>query len=231
MVGVVVSKRLLAIDTSTDKASVALSFNQSIDSVVLSGVRQHAQQLLPMIQQLLANAQLTLAELDGIVLGIGPGSFTGLRIACSVAKALAYAHALPVYGVCSLDVIAHQLRLEHSVSLGVMAMMDARMQEIYWAYYPPESLFAEASVQVTSAAQLTVPAQGSFVLAGWGFDNHSSFWSAAFNAAIQATYAVAPNAAIMIPWVDLANISAMSAADISPLYVRNNVAQVRGKHG
>ena len=85
---------LLAIDTSTDHATVALAFGNELLSEEQGSMRQHAQFLLPMVERLLTSASLSFSQLDGIVFGCGPGSFTGLRIACSVAKAFAFAHDL-----------------------------------------------------------------------------------------------------------------------------------------
>src|ERR1700733_12183845 len=99
---------LLAIDTSTTRASLAINLGGEILSKEQDAQHSHARLLLPMIEQLLAEAQLTINQLDGIVYGCGPGSFTGLRIACSIAKGLAYAHDLPLFPVSSLAAIAHK---------------------------------------------------------------------------------------------------------------------------
>ena len=104
--------KLLAIDTSTERASVALAVGQEIQSREHLAQRQHAQFLLPVIDELLSEAGLTISQLDGIVFGRGPGSFTGLRIACSIVKGLAYAHDLAVYPVSSLLTIANDAFLD-----------------------------------------------------------------------------------------------------------------------
>ena len=99
---------LLAIDTSTEHATVAVTAHGELFSEEQGSMRQHAQFLLPMVERMLGLAGLSLTQLDGIVFGRGPGSFTGLRIACSVAKGLAYAHDLPLYPVSSLAAIAYE---------------------------------------------------------------------------------------------------------------------------
>lgn len=106
-------KKLLAIDASTDQASVALLINGVSISEEQGSQRTHAQILLPMIDKLLTEANSSLNQLDGIVFGCGPGSFTGLRIACSMAKGLAYAHDLPLIPVSSLAAIAWTARQKH----------------------------------------------------------------------------------------------------------------------
>lgn len=131
---------LLAIDTSTELASVALLYNGRLASREQGAQRQHAQLLLPMIEELLTSAGIELKQLDGIVFGEGPGSFTGLRIACSIAKGLAYAANLPLYPVSSLLAIASQENIQEGTA--VLSVIDARMNQLYWGYYflsSPES--------------------------------------------------------------------------------------------
>ena len=74
---------------------------------VLAGQR-HSELILPMVRQALAEAGLTLAQLDGIAFGAGPGSFTGLRIACGIAQGLAFGAGLPVTGICTLEALAQE---------------------------------------------------------------------------------------------------------------------------
>jgi len=93
----------------------------------------HSQLLLPMCQDLLAEAGLGLAQLDGIAFGAGPGSFTGLRIACAVAQGLAFGADVPVLGVGTLLALA-----EASGAARVIACLDARMGEVYHAAYRRE---------------------------------------------------------------------------------------------
>ena len=94
--------KLLAIDTSTEIASVALMIGNELTCEEQGSQKTHAQLLLPMIDKLMVDAGLQLNQLDGIIFGCGPGSFTGLRIACSIAKGLAYAHDLGLIPVSSL---------------------------------------------------------------------------------------------------------------------------------
>jgi len=127
---------LLAIDTSTSYASVALEFNGTMFVEEAFEIREHARVLLTMVERVLSSAGTELKNLDGIVFGEGPGSFTGLRIACSVAKGLAYAHDLPLYPVGSLLAIAFEAR---HMNTSVLAMMDARMNQVYWMFDPVSS--------------------------------------------------------------------------------------------
>ena len=126
---------LLAIDTSTERATVALAVGDTVFHDEKHNVREHAQCLLPMINGLLEKAAVSLSQLDGIVFGCGPGSFTGLRITCSMAKALAYAHDLPLFPVSSLAAIANKVyHVTENLKpdTHVLAMLDARMQQVYF---------------------------------------------------------------------------------------------------
>ncbi|PJD93332.1 MAG: tRNA (adenosine(37)-N6)-threonylcarbamoyltransferase complex dimerization subunit type 1 TsaB [Legionella sp.] len=224
---------LLALDTSTEMATVALAVEGTIQSLEQNSVREHAKHLLPMIQTLLQTANTSWAALDGIVFGSGPGSFTGLRIACSIAKALAYTHSLPLFGVSSMDAIAHQTRMmlkSHASSKGILAILDARMQEVYWAYYPPGVKMA-TEIQVGSPHTVTVPENQPFVLAGWGLEAYQTQWSEALCAGITSQYSIAPNAHALIELVQTGEISATSAAKALPLYVRDQVAHIGEKRG
>jgi tRNA threonylcarbamoyladenosine biosynthesis protein TsaB len=125
---------ILALDTSTEHGSVALSSKQGIDERVLLQPRMHAKTLLPMIESLLNANQLGFQDLDAIAYGVGPGSFTGLRIAASVAQGLAFANNLPVIGVSSLLAMAYTGFATHHYP-HIAVALDARMQEIYWARF------------------------------------------------------------------------------------------------
>lgn len=123
---------VLAIDTATP--AVTAGIVRRHDLVVLGervtvDARAHAERLTPNVLAALADAALTMADLDAVVVGCGPGPFTGLR--AGMASAAAYGHALgiPVYGVCSLDAIGGQ-------TIGdTLVVTDARRREVYWARY------------------------------------------------------------------------------------------------
>jgi tRNA threonylcarbamoyladenosine biosynthesis protein TsaB len=215
--------KLLAIDTSTDLASVAISVHDEIFSEEQVGLRQHAQLLLPMIQRLLALAGVTLAQLDAVVFGRGPGSFTGLRIACSVAKGLAYAHDLPLYPVSSLAAIANEAQPEDSDKQAILAMMDARMHEMYWGYFMQGALLVPE--QVTAASDITLPNDQPLILAGVGFDSAVLDLSEVIQGQIIQQQTIAPHARAMLRLVRQGKIDPVSAAEALPVYVRNQVTQ------
>jgi tRNA threonylcarbamoyladenosine biosynthesis protein TsaB len=121
---------LLAIETATERLSLAVSVAGVVHERTLDAGQRHAELVLGEIDALLAGAGLRVGDLDGIAYGAGPGSFTGLRIACGVAQGLAAARALPVIGVGTLAAIAAA-----AAATRVVACLDARMGEVYHAAY------------------------------------------------------------------------------------------------
>lgn len=214
---------LLAIDTSTEQASVALLVNGELTYEEQGTLRQHAQLLLPMIDGLLAKAGITCSQLDAIVFGRGPGSFTGLRIACSVAKGLAYAHDLPLYPVSSLAAIAYELYQTGAGDKGVLAMIDARMHQVYTGYFTGETFDVQETV--LSPADIQIPVQKPLILAGVGIESYVSQLSPAIQAMISKQCTIFPHAKTMIALVESGQIKAVSAAEALPVYVRNQVTQ------
>ncbi|ASQ46629.1 tRNA (adenosine(37)-N6)-threonylcarbamoyltransferase complex dimerization subunit type 1 TsaB [Legionella clemsonensis] len=216
---------LLAIDTSTACASVALSINGNIKSLEQGAQRQHAQLLLPMIEQLLAEAELTLTQLDGIVYGRGPGSFTGLRIACSVAKGLAYAHDLPLYPVSSLAAIAEEVCCQHQMAPNteVLALIDARMNQVYWACYTCTQRDAKEHVSELSA--LALASDAPLIIAGIGFKPYLGHLPALVQTRVIKQLEIYPQAKTMIRLTLNDTIRAITAAEAVPVYVRNQITQ------
>ena len=212
--------KLLAIDTSTSRATIALSNGDVVYTDEQEGLKAHAQLLLPMIEKILIKASLSLGQLDGIVFGCGPGSFTGLRITCSIAKALAYAHNLPLYPVSSLDAIASEVYfIQPQDSVPCLAVLDARMQQLYWAYY--EKSCNTPCVQVTNASDIIIPSSKPLILAGVGFETYLSELSP--NLQVLRQLEVYPNASAMIRLVKAGSIHAVTIAEATPVYVRNSV--------
>jgi tRNA threonylcarbamoyladenosine biosynthesis protein TsaB len=120
--------RFAAIETSGDWCSVALWRDGEVASIERRAPNRHSELALPMLEKLLADAGLTASELDGVAFGAGPGSFTGLRIACGLAQGLAFARGLPVIAISSFEAIAQE-----SGDARVVACIDARMREVYYS--------------------------------------------------------------------------------------------------
>jgi len=126
--------KLLAIDTSTEACSVALLNGSELLHLDEVCPQQHSKRVLPMVQQLLTDSGLCLQQLDGIVFGRGPGSFTGVRIGVGVTQGLAFGADLPVHGVSTLAAMAQAAYRLHGATQ-VIAAIDARMAEIYLGYF------------------------------------------------------------------------------------------------
>ncbi|TCS70561.1 tRNA threonylcarbamoyladenosine biosynthesis protein TsaB [Sulfuritortus calidifontis] len=163
--------KILAFDTSTEWCSVALDLDGTLSSRAVLAGQRHSEWLLPMVQELLAEAGLVLTQLDALAIGQGPGSFTGLRIACGAAQGLAFGANLPVVPVITLEAMAAQA-LADSEFDGAVVCVDARMNEVYAAVYAkaPAGLAAQVApgLFAPSAAPLPVAA-GRYLGCGSGF--------------------------------------------------------------
>src|SRR5947207_1085907 len=120
--------RFASIETSTEWCSVALWADGEIAALERRAATRHSELALPMLERLLAAAGIGAGQLDALAFGAGPGSFTGLRIACGLAQGLAFARGLPVIGISTLEALA-----EESGATRVVACLDARMREVYYS--------------------------------------------------------------------------------------------------
>ena len=138
--------RWLAFDTSTDVLSLAVARGDRVWTQTLPGGAQSSSGLIPAVLSMLAEADMPLASLNAIVFGRGPGSFTGLRTACAVAQGLAFGADVPVLPVDTLLAVAEEARWQRvhggaaHADLSVLAMLDARMDEVYSAAYRWQAL-------------------------------------------------------------------------------------------
>ena len=158
---------ILAIETSTELASAALLYEGGLITRQSLGVQTHSETILPMVQQLLAEAGLALSRCDALAFGVGPGSFTGVRTACGVVQGLAFGADLPVAPVMTLEAMA-QACLESTQACDVLAVLDARMGEVYWAHYRHVSGVWQAVIAPTLSAPLEVQVVGEVQACGNG---------------------------------------------------------------
>ncbi|QBJ78836.1 tRNA (adenosine(37)-N6)-threonylcarbamoyltransferase complex dimerization subunit type 1 TsaB [Aquitalea sp. USM4] len=159
--------KLLAIDTSSSYLSLALSLDNQLLNFHEEMGQKHAERTLPEIQRLLQQADIGLSDLDAIVYGQGPGSFTGLRIACGLAQGLAFSAGLPVIGIPTLDAVAQQSAAER-----VLVCLDARMQQVYCASYQTGPTWQRLTpITLQDPQDVTLP-DGITMLAGDGFTNY-----------------------------------------------------------
>lgn len=167
---------LLALDTATEACSVALLHDGKVLSHYQVIPRLHAQRLLPMIKELLAEAGIALSAVDGIAFGRGPGAFTGVRIAIGVVQGLAFALQRPVLPVSTLAVLAQRALRERGAQQ-VAAAIDARMDEVYWGCYRAAQgemrLLGEEAVLPPEQARLPAGAVGDWYAAGTGWGSYA----------------------------------------------------------
>jgi tRNA threonylcarbamoyladenosine biosynthesis protein TsaB len=126
--------KLLAIDTATENCSAALWLDDRLTTRAQLLGRGHAVAILPMVDELLREARIKLTALDAIAFGRGPGAFTGVRLAASVTQGLAFGAGVPVVPVSDLQALA-QRAMAQNICQHVLACLDARMHEVYWAHF------------------------------------------------------------------------------------------------
>jgi len=216
--------KLLVLDTSTEYCSAALWLDGRILAFRVLAEQRHSSLLLPMIEELLRDAGLTLRQLDGIGYGAGPGSFTGLRIACAVTQGLAFGADLPVVGVSTLESIAEQTGAER-----VLTVLDARMAEVYWAAYQREGdgWRAVSAPQLALPESVAVPAGDGWVGAGNGFAVLGEVLRPRLAAQlVRIDDSLMPDAAAMAPLAAaaFARGEGVDAALAAPIYLRDKVA-------
>ncbi len=223
--------KLLAFDTSTDSMSIGVGCERDGEPRVwlhqAPGGAQASSTLLPAIAALLDEAGLRLAELDAIVFGAGPGSFTGLRTACSVAQGLALGADLPVLPLDSLLLVAEAARLQRAAPespFQVMAMLDARMNQVYVGRYEyHQGRWTGQDVALIEPEQLQVPA--GWTLAGNAFAVYVGQWSEATAAAPQMVALPTAQAMLHLAPQQLAQGLALRPEQAVPHYVRDKVAK------
>ncbi|MFZ3019701.1 MAG: tRNA (adenosine(37)-N6)-threonylcarbamoyltransferase complex dimerization subunit type 1 TsaB [Gallionella sp.] len=215
---------ILALETSTEYCSVALWQDGEVVSRCDLVGQKHSERLMPMIDDLLQATGHKLQTMDAIAFGMGPGSFTGVRIACGVAQGLALGANLPVVGVCTLEALA-----EASGHDKVIVVLDARMSEIYHAAYERQGDEWIAVSEPCLCKPEDAPAlsgEGWFA-AGSGFAVNSAALQARYAGQLQGVEGtVVPQAAAIaaLGARRLARGEGMDAALALPLYLRDKVA-------
>jgi tRNA threonylcarbamoyladenosine biosynthesis protein TsaB len=209
--------RFAALETSTQWCSVALWRDGEIAGVERRAGTRHSELALPMLENLLKKTGLTVEGLDAVAFGAGPGSFTGLRIACGLAQGLALARGIPVIGVSTLEALA-----EDSGAPRVVACIDARMREVYYAALQRDDRgrWREVIAATCAApAAISLP-PGDWIGAGNGFAVYGNLSLKTVRPEMHPTaMAVARLAA---PRLDAGE--GVDAALAAPVYVRDKVA-------
>ena len=219
--------KLLALDTAATACSVALLTDAGLVENRLEAERVQAETLLPMVEKLLADAGLKLAALDALAFGRGPGAFTGLRVAASMAQGLAYGAGIPVVPVSNLSALAVSAHRRHGAE-HILACLDARMQEVYWAAYRvhDESVEALTGESLSPPGDIAVPDVQGWFGAGSGWDAYRD----ALKARVSGLQGV--DAAVTAGAGDIARLAikafrqggAVAPERALPVYLRDNVA-------
>jgi tRNA threonylcarbamoyladenosine biosynthesis protein TsaB len=218
---------LLAIETSGTEGSLALSSGTRVYERFIASPRDQAERLLPLIEELLREAQITVRGLDAIVFGRGPGSFTGLRIAAAIAQGLALAADKPVVGVSSLAAVA-QRALDTGGVARSLVCIDARMGEVYFGCFEAERglVRAHGPERVAAPESVPVPPWERWTALGGGF----AAYPAALAEVIGRAEAVLPGTwarardLIGLAERDLAAGGAVAASAALPTYLRDDSA-------
>ena len=223
---------LLTFDTSTEACAVGLL----ADGVRLGRFeltpRRHTDCVLPWCDELLAQAGLAKSGLQAIAVGVGPGAFTGVRLAVSLAQGMALALGIPLVPVSTLAVIAQAQ--DHDGPIAVV--MDARMGECYAGFYQKRDGIAVALVpeRLLAPENLALPSDGDWIGAGSGFNAYAEHLPDAFSTALRRIDADAlpqPEALLQLGEYGLCAGLAVAPERVEPAYLRDKVALTLDERG
>jgi len=221
--------RILAIETATEACSVALLLGDEVRERFAIAPRRHAALVLPWAEALLAEAGLGTAQLDAIGFGRGPGSFTGLRIAAGMAQGMAFGAGEPLVPVSTLAALA-QGAVREQGARQVLAALDARMQEVYWAAYRQGG---DGLVEIVGEESVSAPAE-VVVPDGEGWSGAGSGW-ASYAATLARRCGLSPGLIHAGQQPHAADVARLAAAALQrgeavpaqqgiPVYLRDKVA-------
>jgi tRNA threonylcarbamoyladenosine biosynthesis protein TsaB len=219
---------LLALDTSSDACSVALQVGEEIFEKHVVEPREHTKILVPVIEELLRAAGVSLSNLDAVVLGNGPGSFTGMRIGASVAQGICYGAGLQIVPVSSLAAIAAEVIREHGAEK-ILVAQDARMREVYLGQFHADAgglPLADNEEVICGIGPLTVPTAG-YVAAGAGWTKYPELLAQNSKLISATADVVYPRACHLLQLGKSAKQAgrAIPPAALVPAYIRSKVAE------
>ncbi|MFN0300774.1 MAG: tRNA (adenosine(37)-N6)-threonylcarbamoyltransferase complex dimerization subunit type 1 TsaB [Burkholderiales bacterium] len=227
-------KHVLALETSSERLSVALAAgNARFHRCIQEGTR-HSEHILVMINSLLDDAGVALADLDAIAFGAGPGAFTGVRLGCGVAQGLALARDIPVVAVNALQALAEACargahKASPTVESRIVTAIDARLGEVYFAAWSgvPGAWRVDLETALAKPGMLSIPSGSGWIGCGSAFAAHGPAIRERLGAALDAVSSVDPpdaRAVLEIALVEFAAGRASAPEFALPLYVRNKVA-------
>ncbi|MGR4992210.1 tRNA (adenosine(37)-N6)-threonylcarbamoyltransferase complex dimerization subunit type 1 TsaB [Vibrio rotiferianus] len=223
------SAKILAIDTATENCSVALLVGDKVISRSEVAPRDHTKKVLPMVDELLKEAGLTLQDLDALAFGRGPGSFTGVRIGIGIAQGLAFGADLPMIGVSTLAAMAQGSYRQHGAT-DVAVAIDARMSEVYWARYTRQEngewvgVDAECVIPPARLAEEAQADNNTWTTAGTGWDAYQDEL-AKLPLNLTAGEVLYPDSQdiVILAKQELEKGNTVPVEESSPVYLRDNV--------
>jgi tRNA threonylcarbamoyladenosine biosynthesis protein TsaB len=223
------SAKILAFDTATENCSVALLVGDKVISRSEVAPRDHTKKVLPMVDELLKEAGLTLQELDALAFGRGPGSFTGVRIGIGIAQGLAFGADLPMIGVSTLAAMAQGSYRRHGAT-DVAVAIDARMSEVYWARYTRQEngewagVDAECVIPPARLAEEVQADDNTWTTAGTGWDAYQDEL-AKLPLNLTAGEVLYPDSQdiVILAKQELEKGNTVPVEESSPVYLRDNV--------
>ena len=226
--------KLIALDTSAEACSAALYVDGDVISRFEHAPRRHTELILPMLEALLAEADLKVTELDAVAFGRGPGSFTGVRIATGVAQGVAFGADLPVVPVSTLAALALR-SFRESGERQLLTAFDARMGEVYWAAYridEDEMTVCHIDEAVTPPEAVVIPDEGIWQGVGNGWSEYGEVLKQQAGAVLGSVVSDAvcranEIALLAVPQYQAGDVVSAEAA--LPVYLRDQVAWKKSK--
>lgn len=223
--------KILAIETATEACSCAINHEGVISEKFVLAPQRHADLILPMVDQLLAENAMTLSMMDAIAFGAGPGAFMGVRIATGVAQGLGYALDIPLIPISTLQSLA-QIGYEATKNPTILAGWDAKMAAIYWGIYRVDAQGLMQSIvadRLTFPAEVQLPVDQSWLAVGnaWQVYQQELPWSFASHA-VEPRTDLHPHAATIARLAAACYVAGgrlLRADEAEPIYLRNEVAK------
>jgi len=221
--------KLLAIETATEACSAALWIDGALTSRYEVAPREHTRLILPMMDDLLAEAGVRLADLDALAFGRGPGAFTGVRIAAAVIQGAAFGAEIPVVPVSTLAALA-----QHGLDAGaprVLAALDARMGEVYWGAFEADAEGLAVAVgpeQVVAPDAVPAPEGQGWCGVGSGWGTYEQILRERLGACVGEVDPAPYPGAVEVARLavrDFAAGLAVPAEQALPVYLRDKVAE------
>lgn len=239
--------KILSLETATEACSASVLHVEGNELNVYKRFdvcpREHTQRILPMLEEVLKDAESTLEDVDVVAFGKGPGAFTGLRIAAGITQGISLANDIPVVPVSTLAALAHQVVRKKIVnatndSFHIFSAIDARMGEVYWCVYSfssDQGLVALTAEQVTKPDELkdeynrllvSIKGEAHIYLigSGWNIEEMSDVIEGNVNYLSPTRYPTAEDIAY-IALREYENKNSIKSEKAKPTYIRNNVAK------